>query len=55
MYIQLISQVTTVHHTRPLVTMEGAYLILIGVTAIMTVEITVTKMGVSDGIIFWLR
>ena len=47
MYIQLISQVITVH--RLLVTMEGAFLILVGVMAIMTVEITVMKMNVSNG------
>ena len=43
-YAQLISQVITVHHISSLVTMEGAFPIIIGVTTIMTVEITVTKM-----------
>ena len=35
------------HHTSLLVTMEGAFLIIIGVMAIMTVEITVMNMDVS--------
>ena len=47
MWIYLISQVITVHRICLLVTMEGAYLIMIGVTPIMTVEITRTKMVVS--------
>ena len=38
------SQVITVHRISLLVTMEGAFLITIGVTTIMTVEITVMKM-----------
>ena len=42
--MQLISQVITVHHTSLHVTIEGALLIIIGVMAIMIVEITVTKM-----------
>ena len=38
------SQVITVHHTSSLATMEGAFMIIIGVMAIaMTVEITVMK------------
>ena len=49
MYIKLILQVITVHHASSLVAMEGAFLILIGVMAIMTVEITVMKMDVSNG------
>ena len=49
MYIKLILQVITVHHTSLLVPMEGAFLILIGVMALMTVEITVMKMDVSNG------
>ena len=44
----LIQQVT-VQHTSSLVPMEGALLIMIGVMSIITVEITVTKMDVSDG------
>ena len=35
------------HLTSSLVTMEIAFMILIGVMAIMTVEITVMKMDVS--------
>ena len=49
MHIQLISQVINVHPTLSLVTMEGVFLIIVGVMAITTVEITVTKMDVSDG------
>ena len=49
MYIELISQVITVYPTSSLVTMEGAFLMIISVMAQMTVEITVTKMDVSDG------
>ena len=50
LYIQLISQVLTiVHRTNSLVTMEGAFLMILGVMAIVTVEITVMKMDVSDG------
>ena len=37
------------HRISTLVTMEGAFQIIVGVMAIMTVEITVTKMDVSDG------
>ena len=37
------------HQTSSLVTMEAAFLIIVGVMAIMTVEITVMKMDVSDG------
>ena len=43
------SQVITVRMTSSLVAMEGAFLIMIGVMAIMTVEITVMKMDVSNG------
>ena len=43
---KLISQVITVDHTGSLVTMEGAFLIIVGVMAITTVEITVTKRDV---------
>ena len=49
MYIQLISQVLTVNRrTCSLVTMEDAFLVIGRVLAMMTVEITVTKV-VSDG------
>ena len=48
MHIQLI-QVMDVEGTCTLVTMEGALVSLIGVIAIMTVEITVTKIDVSGG------
>ena len=47
-YTHVYSQVT-VGHTRPLVTMEGAFLNMLGVMAIMTVETTVMKMDVCDG------
>ena len=43
-----ISQVITVHRTSLLVTMESAFMMIIGVMTIMTVEITVMKMDVSD-------
>ena len=43
---KLTSQVITVDYTGSLVTMEGAFLIIVGVMAIMTVEITVTKRDV---------
>ena len=48
MHIQLI-QVLDVERTCTLVTMEGALVSLIGVIAIMTVEITVMKIDVSGG------
>ena len=35
--------------TNSLVTMEGAFMITLGVMAILTVEMLVTKMDVSDG------
>ena len=40
------SQVITVHRSSSLVTMEGAFLIMISVTTMMTVEITVMKNAV---------
>ena len=49
MHIQLTSQVMTVDRTSLPVTMEGAYLILKSAMTIMTVEIIVMKMNVSDG------
>ena len=41
--MQFTSQVIAVHRTSLLVTMEGVFLVLTGVTTIMTVEITVMK------------
>ena len=37
------------NHTSSLVTIEDAFLVLVSVMALMTVEITVMKMNVSDG------
>ena len=37
------------HHTSSFATMEGVFLIILGVMAIVTVEIIVMKMDVSDG------
>ena len=49
MYIQLISQVLTVNRrTCSLVTMEDAFLVIMRVLALISVEITVTTV-VSDG------
>ena len=44
MWLQLISQI--VHPTSSFVTMESVFLIIIGVTSMMTVEISVTNMDV---------
>ena len=44
--LQPLAMLVTVHLTSFLATMEGACLLIIGVTAIMTVEITVMKRDV---------
>ena len=47
-YMLFISQVMSVHRTSLFVTMECAFMMIIGVMTIMTVEITVMKMDVSE-------